>query len=77
MSFDTVCGLYVFCADYHAGQGSRLYRILSRIASRYRPRLSDRAWAAIRSSAADPGNEWDGAREVYRRLKRAQWDIAQ
>ena len=31
MSFETNATLYVFCADYHDGQWSRLYRIMCKI----------------------------------------------
>ena len=54
MSFDTLAGLYVYAMDYHTGQGSRLYRIMSRI----RATLLDRAIAAIRRGTDDPNGEW-------------------
>ena len=66
MSFDTMAGIYVYCADYHSGQWSRLYRLMSRI----RIHLTDSAWAAIRRGRDDPNNEWEAARRVYRKLKR-------
>ena len=66
MSFDTLAGIYAYAMDYHTGQGSRLYRIMSRI----RATLSDRAIAAIRRGKDDPKGEWEQARCVYRRLKR-------
>lgn len=34
MSFEKLATVYVFCADYHEGQSSRLYRILSKISSK-------------------------------------------
>lgn len=48
--FELVSTLYVLCADYHSGQWSRGYRILSRITTRYNPRLSDSHWKEIRES---------------------------
>ena len=66
MDFETLAGIYVYCADYHGGQWSRLYRLMSRI----RMRLTDSAWKAIRHGRDDPANEWEAARCVYRKLKR-------
>jgi hypothetical protein len=66
MSFDLLAGIYVYCADYHEGQWSRLYRLMSRI----KMHLSDTAWKAIRHGRDDPYNEWETARIVYRSLKR-------
>ena len=68
MSFDTLAGIYVYAMDHHTGQGSRLYRIGSRIGSIMR--LTDGAINAIRHGRDDRGNEWEVARCVYRRLKR-------
>jgi len=53
MSCDFIFALYVFCCDFHGGQTSRLYRILSRIASRG-IRVTDHAEAAIRRGKDDP-----------------------
>ena len=36
MDFDKLATLYVFCADYHGGQWSRLYRLMCRLESHYR-----------------------------------------
>lgn len=69
MSTDFTFALYVFCMDYHSGQWSRLYRIMSRISSRG-IQLSDGDEAAIRRGKDDPGNEWETARTYYRQLKR-------
>jgi hypothetical protein len=69
MSPDFAFGLYVFCCDFHSGQNSRLYRILSRISARG-IRVTDRAEAAIRRGKNDPNNEWEQARTYYRQLKR-------
>lgn len=69
MSFDFTFALYVFCMDYHGGQNSRLYRILSRITSRG-IQIRDSHIAAIRRGKDDPGNEWEQARIYYRELKR-------
>jgi hypothetical protein len=38
--FSAACGLYWFCADYHEGQGSEKYRILSQLD--YKPSFSER-----------------------------------
>ena len=71
MSFDTMAGLLVFCSDFHEGQDSRLYRILSRLTGpHYRMHLSDNAWKAIRRGRDDLADEWQEARVVYRALKR-------
>jgi hypothetical protein len=69
MNPDTIVGLYVYCANFHSGQSSRLYRLQSRIESRYRPRLSDNAWKAISKGIGPARDEWTEAREVYRRAK--------
>src|SRR5450432_3482671 len=53
MSSDFTFALYVLCCDFHGGQTSRLYRILSRIASRG-IRVTDHAEAAIRRGKDDP-----------------------
>jgi hypothetical protein len=66
MDFETVAGIYVYCADYHGGQWSRLYRLMSRI----RMTLPDSAWKAIRHGRDDRSGEWEQARKVYRTLKR-------
>jgi hypothetical protein len=34
---DIAQGLYWYCNDYHGGQGSHLYRILSKVSGIYRP----------------------------------------
>ena len=72
MNPDFVFALHVFCMDYHSGQWSRLYRLGCRIDTRYRPCLSDRAYAAIRHGGkrTDPHDEWMEARVFYRQLKR-------
>lgn len=64
MSFDKIAALYVFCANYHSGQNSRLYRILSRIANRG-IRLSDSAWCAIQDGTGRCASEWEYARSIY------------
>lgn len=70
MNHDFAFGLYVFCMDYHTGQWSRLYRILSKLSTQYRVSLRDNHIAAIRRGKDDPGNEWEQARTYYRELKR-------
>lgn len=66
MSFERMAGVYVWCADNHWGQGSREYRVLSRIAARGM-RLTDRAWRAVREGG-DPGLE--KAHQTYESLSR-------
>jgi hypothetical protein len=63
MANDQMAGAYVWCADNHGGQGSREYRVMSRIAARG-IRLSDSAWDGIRNGS----EEWEGAHEVYAAL---------
>lgn len=65
-NFDFVAGLYVYLMDYHNGQWSREYRILSQL----RVRLADRAIKGIQRGKHDPNGEWEQARIVYRELKR-------
>jgi hypothetical protein len=66
MSLDFAFGLYVFCMDFHSGQSSRLYRILSKL----RVSMPDSAIAAVRRGRDDPHGEWEQARIYYRELKR-------
>jgi hypothetical protein len=48
---ELVATLYVLCMDYHGGQWSRGYRLLSRIARRYRRvRINDAYAAELRAS---------------------------
>lgn len=68
MDIETVAGIFVYCADYHRGQNSRLYQLLSRIELVYRPRLSDSAWKAIRSTEPVEDPACEQARQTYRRL---------
>ena len=72
MNADTVFGLYVYAASWHSGQTSRLYSLLSRIERQYKPRLTDRAWIAIRKGIGPSRHEWTEARQVYRRAKQAR-----
>jgi hypothetical protein len=66
MSFDKAAALYVFCADFHGGQNSRLYRIMSRLGGKwYRLRLSNSAWDGIRDGGDE---EWEQAHEIYKTL---------
>jgi hypothetical protein len=44
--FELVATLYVLCMDYHGGQWSRGYRLMSRIARRYRRVSITNAYAA-------------------------------
>ena len=66
MSIEKLAGVYVYCMDFHGGQWSRLYRLMSRI----RITLRDSHIAAIRRGKDDKGNEWEESRRVYRHLKR-------
>jgi len=66
MNPDFLFALFVFCQDYHSGQGSRLYRILSRLSSgRYRISLNDAAYHEIRQG---DGMNWYWAGEYYKEL---------
>lgn len=61
--FDLITALYAFCCDYHSGQWSRGYKILSRIQSRYQPRnLPD-------CEEIESNDEWCGAKEFLEELK--------
>jgi len=65
-NFDFVAGLYVYCMNWHNGQWSREYRILSRL----QIRLTDNAIYSIQNGRYDRNDEWEQARIVYRELKR-------
>jgi hypothetical protein len=65
MSFDKVAALYVFCANYHTGQWSKLYKLMSRIVRQYRPHLTDNAWKAIQDGEGRAVDEWAIARHYY------------
>lgn len=67
MSFDRIAATYVFAMNYHEGQGSRLYRILSKISTHYMIRLSDRAIAAIQGDMYS--QEWSYANSIYNKLE--------
>ena len=67
MNFDRIAALYVFCSNYHSGQASRLYRILSKLSSHYRIHLSDNAIDAIQGSKES--QEWSYARSIYIQLE--------
>jgi hypothetical protein len=60
--FDLVTALYVLCNDYHSGQWSRGYRLLSRINRRYRPKN-------IPCTRDDLTNEWESAALIYDELE--------
>lgn len=66
MSFDRIAATYVFCMNYHSGQGSRLYRILSKLSTHYQVRLSDRAIDAIQGDKII--QEWSYANSIYNHL---------
>lgn len=57
MSFELIAALYLVCSDYHSGQWSRGYRILSRITRQYKPRNIDKRLLAEPDIA-----------ELYRRI---------
>lgn len=61
--FNLITALYALCSDYHSGQWSRGYRILSRIETSYRPRnLPD-------SEKIQSSDDWEEAREIYNELE--------
>jgi hypothetical protein len=66
MNIDFKFALYVFCMDYHRGQNSRLYRIMSRL----RCHLQDNHIKAIRRGKDDINNSWEQSRIYYRQLKK-------
>lgn len=72
MNPDFIFALYVFCCDYHSGQWSRGYRILSRIAKRG-IRISDSGMRAIQGNrhTRTPFTDWSV--HAQKRLKRRQW----
>lgn len=65
MKQSLIFALFVFCQDYHSGQWSRGYRILSRIVSRYDPQLRDSAYDGIRNGTND---EWYTEHLIYNDL---------
>ena len=50
MSFEKIAATYVYCMDYHGGQWSREYRILSKISTQYKLWLSDNMIDEMRES---------------------------
>jgi hypothetical protein len=64
--FQFRAGLFAYCHDFHSGQSSRLYRVMSKL----NMRLSDAAWRKIRCGKCDPNGEMTAARTVYNQLKR-------
>jgi len=68
MSFDKLAGIYVYCMNYHTGQWSRLYRIMSRISGFYKLRLKDSIIHAIEDKECDPYNDYSIARDIYETL---------
>jgi hypothetical protein len=78
MNPDFRFALYVFCMDFHGGQWSRLYRIMSRL----RCSLRDSHIAAIQGNrhkrkangiSAATWDEWTEARGHYRALKNSKY----
>lgn len=69
MSFDKLAALYVFCMSYHTGQSSRLYRLMSRIGSQYKLKLTDRAISIIQGDENDPNDEYYESRTIYCQLR--------
>lgn len=63
--FQTYAGIYVYCMDYHGGQFTRLYRLMSRISRKIK--LDDRTIREIRNPLIEC--ELDHAQSVYWRLK--------
>ena len=72
MSFDKLAAVYVFCMNYHEGQDSRKYRILSKINSQYNLWLTDNAIRQIEAEEPDEENEWLEANEMYNRLVKSE-----
>jgi hypothetical protein len=65
--FQRLAGLAVYCEQYHSGQWSRLYRIMSRI----RFTASDNALMAIQKRIGPARDEWLDANDWYRRYRDA------
>ena len=66
MSFDKVAAVYVFCMNYHEGQFSRLYRLMSRIVRQYNIKLTDDAIRSIECLPDEtPSPEWFFANIIY------------
>ncbi len=63
--FQTYAGIYVYCMDYHGGQWTRLYRLLSRISRVLK--LADSQIKEIRNPLID--SDLDLAQSVYWKLK--------
>lgn len=66
--FQIAAGIFVYAHDFHSGQRSRLYRIMSRM----QMKLTDSGWRAIRCAKCDPHGDYKIAREVYFKLKKRQ-----
>lgn len=62
--FNTIVAIYCLCADYHSGQRSRGYRILSRISSHYRPQNIPCSLEDLEKS-----DDWLESLELYRELE--------
>lgn len=62
--FDLSAGLYWYCADYHSGQSSELYSIMS-------ARLDYRPAPSERSPFDDEPGESEAARYVYEQIEAA------
>lgn len=54
--------------NYHAGQWSREYRILSKISYQYKLKLTDSAISSIEDITSLEYDEWFKAREIYAHL---------
>lgn len=57
--------LYHYCAQYHGGQFSDLYRVLCKVANVYHPGRTESLESAIDSDPA--------AMDFYNRLQRREW----
>ena len=61
--YTLIMALYILCSEYHSGQWSRGYRLMSRIATRYRP---EGVPTMARLAYSD---EWADVYEKYLELK--------
>ena len=68
MSFEKAAALYVFCMNYHKGQWSREYRIMSKLVNKYKIKLTDSAIAAIQNDDHEDQGDWWEARNIYFQL---------
>jgi hypothetical protein len=67
MSIDKAAAVYVYCMNYHTGQDSKEYRIMSKLSdpNSYNIKLSNRAIDVISGEKEPRGGEWEIAAQLY------------